>query len=79
MAYKPEDYKCEKSIFNYTLVVKPDGTLKLKDKAGNCIKSRGTKRVPPIKKISNTRTITIMEARGSQWVYIKPPGRWYRL
>jgi hypothetical protein len=79
MAYKPEDFKSEKSIFSYTLEIKPDGTLKIKDKNGKRVPNRGKKKIPPIKKISNTRTITIMEAKGSGWIYIKPPGRRYRL
>jgi hypothetical protein len=79
MVDKSDDLKCEKSIFSYTLEIRPDGTLKIKGKDGKCIKSKGTKEIPPVKKISNTRTLTIMEARGSEWIYIKPPGRWYRL
>jgi hypothetical protein len=77
MRTPPAEMKCEKSAFNYTLEIKPDGSINIKDKNGKCIKTKGQKKTPPIKKIVNTRTITIMEAKGSQWIYLKPPGRWY--
>ncbi len=72
-----DDLKCEKSAFNYTLTINADGTIDIKDKNNNCLKRKGRKTSPAIKKIINTRTITITEAKGSDWIYIKPPGRWY--
>lgn len=54
MRKKPNDKECitNKSAFNYTLVLKPDGTVKVKDKCGNLIKGEGSKKLPPIKKSS---------------------------
>jgi hypothetical protein len=69
----------KKSEFDYTLVVKPDGEIKIMNACGKTIMSRGRKSLPPIKKVINTRTITVMEARGSEWIYLDPPGLWYRL
>ncbi|MCU7944455.1 MAG: hypothetical protein KZQ87_17445 [Candidatus Thiodiazotropha sp. (ex Cardiolucina cf. quadrata)] len=69
----------KKSAFNYSLVVKPDGRIKIKDDHGKTINTRGRKSLPPIKKVVNTRTLTIMEAKGSQWIYLDPPGLWYPL
>jgi hypothetical protein len=71
--------KIKKSAFNYSLEVMPDGTIKIKDKCGNTVKQKGRKSLPPIKKVVNTRTLTIMEAKGSQWLYLDPPGLWYYL
>lgn len=69
----------KESTFNYTLVVKPDGAIEIMDNCGKPIKQKGRKSLPPIKKVVNTRTLTIMEATGSQWIYLDPPGLWYYL
>jgi hypothetical protein len=73
--------KCsiKKAAFNYSLLVKPDGTIKILDHCGKPIKQKGRKSLPPIKKVVNTRTLTVMEAKGSQWIYLDPPGLWYPL
>jgi|GEM_PF-5150923 len=65
-----------KSVFDYTLELSPDGNVTIKDNCGCALKPETTD-MPPIKKIINTRTITITEAEGSQWVYLNPPGIWY--
>lgn len=66
-----------KSVFNYSLELGPDGTVIIKDDCGREIK--GTTETPSIKKIINTRTVSITEAEGSQWVYLDPPGYWYQV
>ena len=64
-----------KSVFNYNLELSPDGNVTIKDNCGKPVE--GTTETPPIKRIVNTRTVTITEAEGSQWVYLDPPGMWY--
>ncbi|MCU7934647.1 MAG: hypothetical protein KZQ99_07180 [Candidatus Thiodiazotropha sp. (ex Dulcina madagascariensis)] len=71
--------KNDESAFNYTLELKPDGKIKIKDSSGKILKSKGVTKHPKIKKIIDVRTLTIIEAEGCQWIYLKPPGRWYRL
>ena len=68
-----------KSVFNYSLKLGPDGNINLFDKRGKPLKKEGTIRPPRIKRILNVRTLTISEAEGSKWIYIKPPGVWYQL
>ncbi len=67
-----------KSCFNYTLELGPDGNITVKDDCGCELKPEKTE-MPPIKKIINTRTITITEAEGSSWIYVDPPGVWIRV
>jgi hypothetical protein len=69
--------KC-KSCFDYTLELSPDGNVSIKDKSGNVLMP-GSTQMPPIKKILNTRTITITEAEGSGWIYVDPPGIWIQV
>jgi hypothetical protein len=69
----------KESVFNYSLVIRPDGHIELLDSCGNIIKHKGRKTLPPIKKVVNTRTLTIVEATGSEWIYLDPPGLWYLL
>jgi hypothetical protein len=67
------------SIFDYTLVLKPDGTVKVYEEIDGekkLIKPL-KKQCPPIKKVLNVRNLTIIEAEGSRWAYIEPPGYWW--
>jgi hypothetical protein len=66
----------KKSAFNYSLIIRPDGSIEVEDGCGKIIKSKGRKKLPPIKKVVNTRTLTIVEAKGSEWIFIDPPGIW---
>jgi hypothetical protein len=82
MRNKPSEKKTcniKKSSFNYSLLIKPDGHIEVIDSCGNVIKHKGRKKLPPIKKVVNTRTLTIVEAKGSEWIYLDPPGLWYPL
>jgi hypothetical protein len=68
----------KKSKFDYSLIVRPDGSVEIQDKCGNILRDMmGSKELPPIKEIVNTRTITIVEATGSRYIYIDPPGAWF--
>jgi predicted component of viral defense system (DUF524 family) len=67
----------KKSAFGYSLIIRPDGSIEVEDSCGQTIKSKGRKSLPPIKKIVNTRTLTIVEAKGSEWIWIDPPGLWF--
>ena len=82
MPKRPKNLKCNdknKSVFDYSLLLKPSGAIKLFDKDGEPLKCKGTTKSPPIKEILNVRTLTIIEAEGSRWVYVKPPGLWYQV
>lgn len=81
MRNRPEEKECitNKSAFDYTLVLKPDGTVIIQDECGKPVEHKETSEMPPIKSIVNTRTLTILEAEGSKWLYIVPPGTWIRL
>jgi hypothetical protein len=70
--------KCnmKKSAFNYSLIIRPDGSIEVEDSCGKIIKNKGRKPLPPIKKVINTRTLTIVEAKGSEWIFLDPPGIW---
>lgn len=68
-----------KSVFNYTLQLGPDGNIKILDENGKPLKDQGTRKSPRIKRVLNVRTLTIIEAEGSHWIYVKPPGFWYQL
>ncbi|MEW8624352.1 MAG: hypothetical protein AB2551_01200 [Candidatus Thiodiazotropha sp.] len=67
------------SIFDYTLVLKPDGTVKVYDDSDGEMKliKPSKRKCPPIKKVLNVRKLTIVEAKGSRWAYIDPPGYWW--
>jgi hypothetical protein len=67
------------SVFDYTLVLKPCGTVMVLDEKGNLIKPTYKRRCPPIKKVLNVRQLTIVEAKGSRWAYIDPPGTWWNV
>ena len=64
------------SIFDYTLELKPDGTIIVYDDENKIIKP-SKRKCPPIKKVLNVRKLTIVEAKGSRWAYIDPPGYWW--
>lgn len=67
------------SVFDYSLLLKPNGAIKLFDKDGEPLKDKGTIKPPRIKKILNVRTLTIIEAKGSKWAYVLPPGKYYQI
>lgn len=76
----PKNTNCDnRSVFDYSLLLKPSGAIKLFDKNGEPLKSKGTTKPPRIKKILNVRTLTIVEAEGSRWAWISPPGLWYQV
>ena len=68
-----------RSVFDYSLLLKPSGAIKLFDKNGEPLKGKGSIKPPSIKRILNTRTLTIVEAEGSRWIWVSPPGRWYQV
>lgn len=67
-----------KSVFNYVLELQPDGEVSVKDDCG-CPLKPSDSGPENIKRVLNTRTITITEYEGSQWIYIYPPGRWIQV
>jgi hypothetical protein len=73
--------KTDKSVFKHSLVIKPDGTIQIANKYNKRLASKKGRRImPPIKRVLNTRVITIMEANnGCDMIYVKPPGKWYKL
>ena len=79
MPKKTKRTKCNNntSVFDYSLLLKPNGAIELFNKDGEPLKDKGTTKPPRIKKILNVRTLTIIEAEGSRWAYVKPPGKWY--
>lgn len=68
--------KMKKSKFDYSLIIRPDGSIEVENGCGKIIKNKGRKTTPPIKKIVNTRTLSIVEAEGSRWIFVDPPGIW---
>ena len=60
----------------YTLELSHDGEVTVKNRDGKPIDPDPNVKIPPITSILNTRTITIIEAEGSGWIYIDPPGVW---
>jgi hypothetical protein len=81
MPKKTKYTKCKdnSSVFDYSLLLKPNGTIQLFDKKGKPLASKGTTEPPKIKKILNVRTLTIVEAEGSRWVWVHPPGAWIKV
>jgi predicted component of viral defense system (DUF524 family) len=66
----------KESKFDYSLIIRPDGSIEVENGCGKIIKHKGRKTTPPIKKIVNTRTLSIVEAEGSRWIFVDPPGIW---
>ncbi|MCU7920344.1 MAG: hypothetical protein KZQ95_18590 [Candidatus Thiodiazotropha sp. (ex Epidulcina cf. delphinae)] len=81
MKGKPERKKScnNKSVFDYNLLLKPNGSVEIYDKGGKILKSKRKTKCPPVEKILNVRTLAIVEAKGSRWTYVDPPGWWWEL
>lgn len=76
---QPSDTSDNASKFEYSLTLKQDGSVQLLGNSSKAFHTQSTKKHPPIKEIVNVRNITIIEATGSKWVFINPPGMWYHL
>ena len=81
MPKKTKRTKCNNntSVFDYSLLLKPNGAIKIFDKNGEPLKDKGKTKQPHIKKILNVRTLTIIEAEGSRWIWVNPPAKWYQV
>ena len=72
--------KCSnlKSVFDYGLLLESSGAIKLLDKDGDPIKIKVLPEPPRIKYVRNVRTLTIVEAEGSNFIWIDGMG-WIQL
>ena len=68
--------KCDnlKSVFDYSLLLKPSGAIKLFDKKGEPIPIKILPKPPRIKYVKNVRECIIIEAVGSNYIWISGMG-----
>lgn len=66
------------SVFDYTVELSSDGSIVIKDNCG-CTLELSETGPTTIKRILNTRSLTITEFEGSGWAYVYPPGKWVQV
>ena len=81
MAKKTKRIRCKdnKSVFDYSLLLRPNGDIQVFDEKGKPLDTEGTIKPPKLKHKLNARTLTIVEAEESGWIWLDPPGVWIQV